>query len=287
MCCLFVLFITGIWTVNTYRHASYVAGGLRNRSRVHVCDPQAATDDHVGGGQGAHPDLPKFARSTDGFIGRPAHVRDRLRGDRAQLQHRRRRLQSKAISVRPRPPRACSFRSPADRPLRARPGLDAAAVPRRPGLPTFPCPILSAALRPHPSFPHPPSLPHAYDSCARATVVSSADVVCSAAQLLPTCSTYAYPQKRERTVIAIRHTLLCSYCLQKGKVIHTGKIQHMTQTNSFFFLYFCWCNWPQRVSVNYCPFLRVQNIWRCTSYKQWMLQEEMSVAHQFVCAWKN
>lgn len=92
----------GLRTVDPDGHPGDAVGGLRDGPRVHVRDAEAAADDHVGGGQGADPDVPELTgsaeRSTDG---RPAHECDRVRGDGAELQHRRRGLQSKAIGVRP------------------------------------------------------------------------------------------------------------------------------------------------------------------------------------------
>lgn len=100
---LFLSFASlGLRAVHTDRHPGDAAGGLRDGTRVHVCDAEAAADDHVGGGQGSHPDVPELAGPAEwGGHGRPADERDGLRGDGAELQHRRRGLQSKAIGVRP------------------------------------------------------------------------------------------------------------------------------------------------------------------------------------------
>jgi hypothetical protein len=92
--------LTGIWAVHTDGHSGDAASCIGNRPRVHVRNTEAAADDHVGGRQGPHPDVPQFARPSSLWCRRgPADVGDGVRRDRTYLQHRRRRAESKTASV--------------------------------------------------------------------------------------------------------------------------------------------------------------------------------------------
>lgn len=93
--------LAGVRTVNADGHTGDVAGGERDRSRVHIRDAQAAADDHERGRQGADPNVSQQpGPAAVRVIGRPEDVGHRLRGDRVDVQHCRRRAESKAIGVR-------------------------------------------------------------------------------------------------------------------------------------------------------------------------------------------
>ena len=94
------LLLTGIWAVHTDGHSGDAASCVGNRPRLHVRDAEAAADDHVGGRQGPHPDVPQFARPASLWRWRrPADVSDGFRRDGTYVQHRRRRAESKTASV--------------------------------------------------------------------------------------------------------------------------------------------------------------------------------------------
>lgn len=98
---VFFLLLAGVRVVDANRHAGDAVGGIGDGPCVHLCHTKAAADDHFGGGQGAHPDVPQQSRSTRGrFRRRSTHVRHRLRGDGAHLQHQRRWFESKANGIR-------------------------------------------------------------------------------------------------------------------------------------------------------------------------------------------
>lgn len=92
---------TGVRTVDADRDTGDAVSSERNRPRVHLCDAQAAADDYKRGRQGADPDVSQQPGSAAvGLVRRPEDVRDRIRGNRADVQHRRRRAESKATGVR-------------------------------------------------------------------------------------------------------------------------------------------------------------------------------------------
>lgn len=123
---LFLSRCAGLRAVDADRDSGDAAGGQRDGARLHICHAQAAADDHIGGGQAAHTDVPQFAGSAKCRRRRSAHVRDRLRGDGAELQHRRRGLQSKTIDLRPS--RARSSRPPPGAALALQPRAEPHAV---------------------------------------------------------------------------------------------------------------------------------------------------------------
>lgn len=73
--------LSGVRAVDADGHASDAAGGLGDGPRLYFRDAQAAADDHVGGGQGADPDVPELAGPVPERLRRPADVGDRLRRD--------------------------------------------------------------------------------------------------------------------------------------------------------------------------------------------------------------
>lgn len=81
----------GVRAVDADGHAGSAPGGQRDGSRVHVCHAQASAHDHVGDGQGAHPDVPQLARlaAARGPLVRPEDERHRLPGDRPHLSSER------------------------------------------------------------------------------------------------------------------------------------------------------------------------------------------------------
>lgn len=96
-----MILLAGVRAVNADGHAGDVTGGERDRSRVYIRDAQAAADDHERGRQGVDPDVPQQpGPAAVRLVGRPEDVGHRLRGDRADVQHCRRRAESKAIGVR-------------------------------------------------------------------------------------------------------------------------------------------------------------------------------------------
>lgn len=96
-----MILLAGVRAVNADGHAGDVTCGERDRSRVYIRDAQAAADDHERGRQGVDPDLPQQPGPTAvRLVRRPEDVGHRLRGDRADVQHCRRRAESKAIGVR-------------------------------------------------------------------------------------------------------------------------------------------------------------------------------------------
>lgn len=159
---------TGVRVVHADWYPGHAASGVRDRTRVHLCDAQAAADDHVGSGQGTNPDMSKLTRSTErGGHGWPEDERDRIRRDGAQLQYRRRGLQSKAIGVRPS--RARSFRASTGggrRSLWPGPKLDAADIRWRGRRPvTVVAPAAIRDPRTLASFAHTAPARNAYDPC--------------------------------------------------------------------------------------------------------------------------
>lgn len=132
LCCCVLSPHIGLRTVHANRHPSDAAGRLRDRPRVHICDAQTAANDHLRGGQTAHPDVPQFAGSAERRDDRrPTHVGHRLRGDGAQLQHCGRRLKSKTAHLQSRPPWTRAPRPPANDALRPRPKPHVAGLRQR------------------------------------------------------------------------------------------------------------------------------------------------------------
>lgn len=78
-----VHFFPGLRAINVNGDASDVAGRLRNRPCVHICDTEAAAYDHVRLWQAADTDVSEQPRPADNQ--RAAHGGHRLRGDRAHL----------------------------------------------------------------------------------------------------------------------------------------------------------------------------------------------------------
>ena len=92
-CCIseifFQMFTNIFYVLFCVRDPGYGAGGLGDWSRVHVRHAEAAADDHLGGGQGAHPDLPQQPG--------PGRGRGARRRRRGELPHDGDRVRGLAI----------------------------------------------------------------------------------------------------------------------------------------------------------------------------------------------
>lgn len=94
-------FFSGVRTVHTDGYPSDATGSIGDGPRVHVCHAQTSTDDNQRGRQGINSNVSEFTRSTGWLrVRRSADVRHRFRGDRTDVQHQRRGVESKAYGVR-------------------------------------------------------------------------------------------------------------------------------------------------------------------------------------------